>query len=423
MISRIEAKNYRSLLYVSQEVKPFQILIGPNASGKSTFLDVVAFIGDIVKYGVKVASEKRSQNFNDLTFNRMGGPIELAVEIRMAGEYITFSDSGNFNDPNSFQILEAQNYALRYEIRLEQPKNSTTGITGERLLLLNKGQELEMYSSQNYPFEAVYEKITKRVYKALITRSSNQMVSIKSHSGKNALPGYMLDGDKTALSSVIEDRKKFIEPIWVREFLSKEVKIISLDGDVLRKASHPGQGLEYATNGSNLPWVVENIRENYPDLFLAWLQHVQIGLPDVRDIAVRPVPDLNQRYLQIEYKNGARIPSWLLSDGTLRFLALTVLAYLPHDKGFYLIEEPENGVHPKILESVYQSLSSVYGTQIMLATHSPLFLSIAGEKALLLFTKGEEGQTLITEAINHPYLMEWNQKIDLGSVFASGVLG
>ncbi len=44
MICRIEALNYRGLRHVSQEVRPFEVLVGPNASGKSTFLDVPAFI-------------------------------------------------------------------------------------------------------------------------------------------------------------------------------------------------------------------------------------------------------------------------------------------------------------------------------------------------------------------------------------------
>ena len=43
MISLIEALNFRCLHYVSQPVKPFNVLVGPNASGKTTFLDVVAF--------------------------------------------------------------------------------------------------------------------------------------------------------------------------------------------------------------------------------------------------------------------------------------------------------------------------------------------------------------------------------------------
>ncbi len=62
------------------------------------------------------------------------------------------------------------------------------------------------------------------------------------------------------------------------------------------------------------------------------------------------------------------IPSWLVSDGTLRLLALTLLAYLPHHQEVYLIEEVENGVHPRAIEAVFQSLSSVYDGQVLLGS-------------------------------------------------------
>ena len=55
----------------------------------------------------------------------------------------------------------------------------------------------------------------------------------------------------------------------------------------------------------------------------------------------------------------------------MRFLALTLLAYLPDPAGPYLIEEPENGIHPRNVETVFESLSSVYDAQVLLATHSP----------------------------------------------------
>ena len=48
MLTKIEALNYRALHYVSQPLEPFQILIGPNASGKTTFLDVIALLADII---------------------------------------------------------------------------------------------------------------------------------------------------------------------------------------------------------------------------------------------------------------------------------------------------------------------------------------------------------------------------------------
>lgn len=73
----------------------------------------------------------------------------------------------------------------------------------------------------------------------------------------------------------------------------------------------------------------------------------------------------------MHYRNGLQAPSWLVSDGTLRFLALTLLAYLPDPAGPYLIEEPENGIHPRNVETVFESLSSVYDAQVLLATHSP----------------------------------------------------
>ncbi len=63
MITRIEALNYRCLRYVRQDLGPFHVLVGPNASGKTTFLDVVAFLGRLVTDGPEAAVVERSENF------------------------------------------------------------------------------------------------------------------------------------------------------------------------------------------------------------------------------------------------------------------------------------------------------------------------------------------------------------------------
>lgn len=80
MITLIEALNYRSLKYISQPLGPFHVLIGPNASGKSTFLDVVAFLGRLVSDGVEAAVRERTENFVDLLWKREGTRFELAIE-------------------------------------------------------------------------------------------------------------------------------------------------------------------------------------------------------------------------------------------------------------------------------------------------------------------------------------------------------
>ena len=102
---------------------------------------------------------------------------------------------------------------------------------------------------------------------------------------------------------------------------------------------------------------------------------------------------------------------------------MTLPAYLPDFQGIYLIEEPENGIHPKAVETVFQSLSSVYDAQILLASHSPVILSIAEPEQVLCFAKTEAGATDIVLGSEHPQLRDWKGETNLGTLFAAGVLG
>lgn len=83
-------------------------------------------------------------------------------------------------------------------------------------------------------------------------------------------------------------------------------------------------------------------------------------------------------------------------------LALALLAYLPDLSGLYLIEEPENGIHPRAVETVFQSLSSVYGAQVLLATHSPVVVSMAELDQILCFARAADGATDIVPGSDHP---------------------
>ena len=129
------------------------------------------------------------------------------------------------------------------------------------------------------------------------------------------------------------------------------------------------------------------------------------------------------RYLLIEYSNGVRVPSWLVSDGTLRLLALTILAYLPELDGTILVEEPENGIHPRAIETAIQSLSSIEHGQVLLATHSPVALNMVEPSQILCFGKDQAGATDVVSGEDHPALREWKRgEQDLGVLFAAGIL-
>ena len=117
------------------------------------------------------------------------------------------------------------------------------------------------------------------------------------------------------------------------------------------------------------------------------------------------------------------MPSWLVSDGTLRLFALTLPAYLRDMDGVYLIEEPENGIHPPVLETVVQSLVSVRSGQVLIATHRPVALSVLQAQDVLCFAKDDEGATDVVAGDKHPALIDWKQgNPDLGMRFAAGIL-
>jgi predicted ATPase len=127
--------------------------------------------------------------------------------------------------------------------------------------------------------------------------------------------------------------------------------------------------------------------------------------------------------LILHYRNGLEVPSWVASDGTLRLLALTLPAYLQGFTGVYLVEEPENGIHPRAIETLFQSLSSVYDAQILLATHSPVILGLVEPEQVLCFAKTPDGATDIVSGNNHPALRNWQRETNLSVLFAAGVLG
>ena len=218
------------------------------------------------------------------------------------------------------------------------------------------------------------------------------------------------------------DEKSFPVSTWFKGLLESGVQNVVLNSQTIKQPSPPGLGLRFQTDGSNLPWVIAELRKDEAR-FSGWLDHVRTALEDVLDIDTVEREEDRHRYLVVRYANGAEVPSWLVSDGTLRLLALTIPAYLNDLDDVFLIEEPENGIHPRAIETVIQSLSSIYGGQVLVATHSPVALNLLEAEQVLCFAKDETGATDIVAGHLHPALSQWRRgKPDLGLLFASGIL-
>ena len=144
----------------------------------------------------------------------------------------------------------------------------------------------------------------------------------------------------------------------MKQLLSEGVQSIDIDGRRLRAAGPSGQGRGFKGDGSNIPWLIDDLQKQSPERFRGWIDHLRGALPDLENIRTVLRDDDRHRYLMIRYQQGFEVPSWMVSDGTLRLLALTLPAYLADFRGVCLVEEPENGIHPGAIEAMFQSLSS-----------------------------------------------------------------
>lgn len=425
MLTTLEALSFRCLRYVRQPLGAWQVLIGPNASGKSTFLDVVGFLSDLVgeKEGVSAAVALRAPDVRDLYWMRQGEAFELAVEAAIP-ERLRPRKNGPYG-------------RVRYEVRVGlSAAQSEISLLAESLWLkpdsdppptrqrLLAGQR-SLFPMPPAPLPTIIIEPKKksppgwRPVLKKVPESGNDYFRSETSEWNNL---FRL-GRRSALANLPEDEDKFPVAIWFRRQLLEGVQRLALNSQALRRPSRPGSPRRFQPDGSNLPWVVFDLAERAPQRLQDWVAHVRTALPDLHAIRTVERPEDRHRYLVLDYSTGLQAPSWLVSDGTLRLLALTVLAYIPELEGIYLIEEPENGIHPRAVETVWQSLSSVYGAQVLLATHSPVILSLAAPEQVLCFDRTDEGVTDIVLGTHHPRLRDWRGETDLGTLFAGGVLG
>lgn len=423
MITRIQALNFRCLRYVDQRVSRFQVLVGANATGKTTFLDVIGFMGSIVAHGVEEAVGERTTSFQDLVWGREGSGFELAIEASI---------------PNS--IREALNGSpfretIRYEVGVaHNASEDSTEIVHERVMLLgptpkpgNDNVQRDLFPKALLPPRSVFLPRSgnfRSAVKKTPKGNDNFYAEVKPKKGDGGwVPSFRLGPKKSALGSLPADPTRLGTCNWLRGLLTHGVQSFVLNSLLIRRASQPGMGRRLRTDGSNLPWVVEEFVQKSPERHERWLAHLRTALPDLEGIRVVERADDRHKYLMLRYRTGIEIPTWMASDGTLRLLALTLPAYLPEFDGVYLVEEPENGIHPRAVETLVQSLRSVYSAQMLTATHSPVILSQVEPHEVLCFAKTEDGRTDIVRGDNHPALRDWRRDTDLGMLLAGGVLG
>jgi hypothetical protein len=322
-------------------------------------------------------------------------------------------------------ILEFQkNNIIRY--RLSVKKDEKLGICIDNEILnqyTNVGNKIEKFTK--------YKSVIKT--KKLLGKNFQGNIFYRREHGRYT-DVFVFYGNKSALANTPSDESRYPTGNAVKNFLLQGIKYIQLNSLAMRLPCPATRGTELELDGTNLARVVGQLlhtnrllnglfsdTHEIENPIQRWIGHLRYALPTLNSIEWGKREADNAEYLVLKYENGLECPTWLASDGTLRMLALTLPAFLPPTAGIYMVEEPENGVHPKALEIILGSLSTIPDAQTLVATHSPFVVQQVGMEPLLCFSMDTEG-VKITPGGRHPALKEWDGTPDIGIVFAAGIL-
>lgn len=415
MIHRIWLKNFRMLANNRVDLGPFVVLVGRNATGKSTLMSALRFVSALLSDGVDAAIElaldHSGASFRDLCFDP-GRPVEMALAISLShGHY-------------------------RYEVEVGPDGSDVPVILRESLFFLPEGSdqpsEAESLDRQRSLFGDVE---LGEVIHANAPRSSGwRKIVGKTPDGKDYFRDEKTEWNnqfrfgpmRSALGNIPEDTDRFPGAIAVRDLLRDNVSMVELDSHKLRMPSPPRSPTTLLSDGANLAVAARALERRDRVAFDQWVAHVADAVPGLAAVDTWERPEDKHVVLRARFEgtHAAPIPSWLLSNGTLRLLALSLLSFAESEErhGIYLVEEPENGLHPLAIQSVFQALSQMRTTQVFVATHSPVFLAQTSMEQLLVFKRGPLGYSEIRRGDEVAEVAGWRDRVVAADLFATGVL-
>ena len=380
----IRVQGFRRLHDVELKLRPLNVLIGANGSGKTSLLDVFTLLSASAEGDLKETISEYS-----------GVDSNLSVVAGVEGEKARFSRFELYRQVPGFA-------PLKYAISLK-PGGTSYEIPDESLT-----QQLD--ATKPMPMkhlETVYGRV--RYYD---TASGNLVAP--------QWEGY--DKLESALSQV---PKLYPEPEKFRRMLASSTHYHALDvsprapvrlPQQMREAKLPGQ------NGEDLAACLYWMREADPDRFETIEDTLRVGFPSFERLNFPPVA---AGLMAITWKErDIKYPFFMhqLSEGTLRFLWLVTLLYSPGLTEVTLLDEPEVSLHPELLSVLAVCLREASTrTQLIVATHANRLVRFLQPSEVVALDM-EDGVTAATRADDLD-LEEWLKEYTLDQVWQLGRIG
>jgi len=210
-------------------------------------------------------------------------------------------------------------------------------------------------------------------------------------------------------------------------------RVYNLNPDEIAQPVVLAPNIELVVNGSTLAGVLDRLRDNEPERFEALNAELSRWLPEF-DRILFETPRQGQRAVALRTNSRHAIRAADLSHGTLLALAILTIAYLPDPPPLVAFEDPDRGLHPRLLRDVRDALYRLaypesYGeqrepVQVIATTHSPYFLDLFKEHPEeIVIAQKKNGEAVFENLSDRPDIDEILADASLGDVWYSGILG
>lgn len=393
-IKKIEIRNFKSYKDLKIKFSQFNVLIGPNAAGKSNCIQILKFLKDIVKEGLVNAVSMQGGigyliNINSKTIENK---IYFRIVFEPDKQFKFFANNKN----NDYEFLIK---SFDYQFCLEVNKEKNDYVIHHDKLIQSydffkvNGRKKEFITESSFTISKVSDKFRFNFSKHKLIPFTNEELknSLFINFNDFTIEKRLLKSSKLKKTLLLETPLYFMPHIETLKRDFAKISIYDFDPKQPKLSTSIAGKAELLETGENIALVLKRILA-IPDDKRKFLNLLNYLLPFVENLDVESLLD---KYLQIvikeKYSNEKMIPGFLLSDGTIFILAIIIAMYF-EDKPIVIFEEPERRIHPHLISKVIDMMKDAsLGKQIILSTHNPEIVKYAGLENIQFITRDLDG--------------------------------
>ena len=393
MLKRIKIQGYKSLVDLEVNLKPLSVFVGPNASGKSNFLDALQLLSRLTTCqtledafeppyrghplesftfgdeGIKSLLEKEKVSFSVEVDVQLSTAVVDSVNQRIQKIRETAKrDTQSVDNAVSRQVLPVREKYLRYRIEIEMfPKLGILQVADEYLAALTATGEL---NQKRKPF---LEQVGNRLHLRMEGQSHplyyERYLDFSILSKSHYPPHYP---HLTAMQEELAN--------WLTFYLEPREQM-RLPNPV--KAVH-----DIGPMGEDLAAFLNILKARNKRQFESIEKSLRAMIPSITGIDVS-VNELGEVELDL-CEGEKRISARVLSEGTLRILGILALVGAEEPPTLIGFEEPENGIHPRRIRRIARFLETrmiLEDIQFIVTTHSSLLPDLVPPESLYVCRK------------------------------------